>query len=87
MVVTADHSRRLADLHRRWAVAEHGAVARRAVAASADVVQTAGHSDPGSRSRQLRQHIAARVLRILTDIQTLISNILLRTLGRLRYVL
>jgi hypothetical protein len=74
MIVTSDHSRRLADLHRRWTITDEivGAVARvaRRVTAAADVVEAAGHADSGTGSGQLRQHMTAtaRVLEILTQI-------------------
>lgn len=80
MIVTSDHSRRLADLHWRWTITDEivGAViarvARRitssAATAAADVVEAAGHSDSGPGSGQLRQHMTATtsVLQILTKI-------------------
>ena len=84
MIVTSDHSRRLADLHWRWTITDEivGAViarvARRITSSSssaADVVEAAGHSDSGPGSGQLRQHMTATtsVLQILTKI-TLINN-------------
>jgi hypothetical protein len=78
MIVTSDHSRRLADLHWRWTITDEivGAViarvARRITSSSttADVVEAAGHSDSGPGSGQLRQHVTATtsVLQILTKI-------------------
>lgn len=65
MVITADHSRCLADLHRWWTITDEivGACARvaRAVpSSSADVVQAARDAV----SRQLWQHMITRILKI-----------------------
>lgn len=69
MVITADHSRCLADLHRWWAITDEivGASARvaRAVSSSADVVEAARYT--GAMSRQLWQHMVTGVLKILTQ--------------------
>lgn len=68
MVITADHSRCLADLHRWWTITDEivGACARvaRAVpSSSADVVQAARDAV----SRQLWQHMITRILKILSQ--------------------